>query len=393
MKKQIVIFLLIVISTNLFAQKLSEETEISILTCSPGPELYTAFGHTAIRVEDPNSELDRVFNYGSFNFNIPNFYLKFVRGQLNYQLALEKYKSFERQYSRDNRDVYAQVLNIDYEQKKSLYKYLIWKSQPENKYYLYDFFFDNCATRVRDVLKDEFGDSLLLPEKDYEKTLRQMLNPYLASRPWMHLGINSVIGTPSDQAVNTHLAIYLPDNLDTVFTNSFLITKDGKIPFVLERRHVIKKNDTGVQLSFYKKYFTPKITFWLFFILVLIFTIIEFFRKSKNYIFDFILTFIFGLAGMIILLTWFGTIHRAADTNLNVLWALPTHVVVAFFILKKKKPSFLKLYFLIVGIYNLLIIATWSTIPQEFDLAILPLILTLSIRYLSAYWYELRIKN
>jgi len=387
MKKYTIIALILILSNSMFAQKISENTEVSVLTCSPGPELYTAFGHSAIRFQDLDGRLDYVFNYGSFNFSTPNFYLKFVRGELNYMLAVEGYEGFEREYSRDNRDVYAQILDLTYEQKQSLLNYLFWKSKDENKYYLYDFFFDNCATRVRDVLKHQLGDSIIFQERDYNKTLRQMLNPYLEGRDWLHFGINTVIGLPSDQNADSQLAMYLPDNVDTVFANSYLISDKGKIPLVKERRHIIKSIKKHEKKSFFNKNFTPKNVFWLFFIGTLLFTIYEFFKKKKNYILDFIITITFGLIGLLVVLTWFGTIHGAADKNLNILWALPTHLVFAFFIIKKNKPKFLKNYFLVITIYNLIFLSAWVFLPQEIDLAVLPLFLILTVRYFSAFLY------
>ncbi len=387
MKKYTIIALILILSNSIFAQMISENTEVSVLTCSPGSELYTAFGHSAIRVQDLDGRIDYVFNYGSFNFSTPNFYLKFVRGELNYMLGIEGYEGFEREYSRDNRDVYAQIIDLTYDQKQSLLKYLLWKSKDKNKYYLYDFFFDNCATRIRDVLKHELGDSIIFQERDYDKTLRQMLNPYLEGQDWLHFGINTVIGLPSDQNADSQLAMYLPDNVDTVFANSYLISENGKIPLVKERRHIIKSIKKDEKKSFINKYFVPKNVFWFLFIATLLFTIYEFVKKKKNYILDFVVTLIFGLIGLLVVLTWFGTIHGAADKNLNILWALPTHFIFAFFIIKKNKPKFLKNYFLIITIYNIIFLSIWAFLPQEIDLAVLPLFLLLTIRYLSAFLY------
>lgn len=387
MKKIFVLILTIFLLLSAFSQNNSEDIEISVLTCSPGPELYTAFGHSAIRVRIPQANKDYVFNYGSFNFNTPNFYVKFVRGQLNYMLAVERYKSFEREYSEANRDVYAQVLNLDAEQKEKIYKYLMWKSLPENKYYLYDFFFDNCATRVRDVLSSQLGDSIIYQQREYDQTLRQMLNPYLENRAWLHFGINTMIGLPSDQKANSHLAMYLPDHLDTILSNTQIINQNGKMPIVAERKHIIKSVDNDKKSSFFKKNFTPAKVLWLVFVIISAFTAFEFVKNRKNFVLDFVLTVIFGIISLLVLLIWFGTEHGAAETNLNIVWALPTHIFLSFLFLKKKKSNFLKYYVLSVAIFNLLVFAVWAWFPQEFDFAAIPLILILTLRYFQTFLY------
>ena len=388
MKKQILLFTLLFIFSYSFSQKATETTEISVLTCSAGPELYTAFGHSAFRVKDTVRNFDFVYNYGSFNFNIPNFYLKFIRGNLYYMCAVEQYSSFESSYAKDNRDVYEQTLNLTFAEKDKLFKYLQWRSRPENREYLYDFFFDNCATRIRDDLENQFGDSLAYPQKEYSVTLRQMINPYLADRPWLHLGINMLLGLPSDIKADIHYAQFLPDYMDTIFTSTVIITENNKKELIKSREHIVKRLDKHEEKSFLQKYFVPVYVLWAIFGLILLFTIWEFIKKRKNYIIDFILLFLFGISGLLILFMWFGTHHNAVANNLNFLWALPTHLILSFFLFKKQKSNFVKKYYLIAGIYNLLFLIAWFFLPQEFDIALIPLILSLTVRFFGGYLYE-----
>ncbi|MEQ8575940.1 MAG: DUF4105 domain-containing protein, partial [Fulvivirga sp.] len=166
--------------------QLSEKAEINILTCGPFQgELYSAFGHSAIRVYDPVNGLDLLYNYGVFDFDQPNFYLNFARGNLNYKLAVMDYTRFRDYYIYYNRYIHEQVLNLNIEQKQKLFDFLQWNMKPENQYYLYDYFYDNCATRVRDALITTFGDDITFDgsyiETDY--TIRDLTDIYLAQQP------------------------------------------------------------------------------------------------------------------------------------------------------------------------------------------------------------------
>ena len=116
MKKLIIILLLL--ASNFFSEaktylQLSDSAEVTLITCTPGTELYSIFGHSAIRIKDPVYLLDRVYNFGTFDFNTPNFYVKFVKGRLDYMLSTSKYKYFEYSYKVENRGVVEQKLNIN----------------------------------------------------------------------------------------------------------------------------------------------------------------------------------------------------------------------------------------------------------------------------------------
>ena len=139
---------------------LSEAAEISIITIGPGKNLYDKFGHSAFRVKDEANGIDWAYNYGTYDFNTPNFYTKFAQGKLNYNLSVAYFEAFYQNYVQENRWVKEQVLNLSSTEKNELFQYLQNNATPENRGYLYDFFFDNCATRIRDVLKAVLGEEL-----------------------------------------------------------------------------------------------------------------------------------------------------------------------------------------------------------------------------------------
>ena len=204
---------------------LSGTARISLMTVAPGAELYSTFGHSALRVFDPERGLDKIYNYGTFDFDQPNFYLNFVRGRLLYSLATESFRSFEYGNRLEQRQMKEQVLALRPDQKQRLFDLLEENATPANRDYLYDFFYDNCATRIRDVLQKATSDSLQwernqLPEGT---TLRDLLGFYLTEHPWTQYGINLVLGKPTDRLADTYSSMFLPDYLhDAVSGARFL---------------------------------------------------------------------------------------------------------------------------------------------------------------------------
>ena len=156
MKLKITLFFFFTFNVALIGQslQLSQFTEISVLTVGPGASLNDAFGHSGFRVKDTMFKMDIVFGYGQYDFDTPNFYLKFAQGKLNYLMSVHEYQDFYDSYVYYNRTIDEQVLNLSAEQKQALFNQLATNYQPENRAYLYDFFYDNCATRIRDMVED-----------------------------------------------------------------------------------------------------------------------------------------------------------------------------------------------------------------------------------------------
>ncbi len=230
-------FLLIALfSLSLQAQKhnLSEGAEISIITCGPGhEELYEAFGHSAIRIKDKASNLDRVYNYGTFNFNTPNFYIKFARGKLDYELRAYPFSLFLKSYQRENRWVKEQVLDLETQDKIDIYQYLETNAEPRNRAYKYDFFYNNCSTKIYDVLKSVLKDKLIF-DKDFSKknmSHRDLIQLYLKNHQWGDFGIDLALGSSIDDEANSK-ASGIPATswqIRITLDNSSLSLKSGNI--------------------------------------------------------------------------------------------------------------------------------------------------------------------
>ena len=374
------LFLLIILSFSLSisAQKLSPNAQISLITCAPGEELYSVFGHNAVRVKDPAHGIDWVYNYGTFNFNEPGFYVKFVRGKLNYMLSVGYFRNFIYAYQRENRSVREQILNLSPLQKQQMFDFLQYNARPENKYYKYDFFFDNCATRVRDVLENEFKNDLRF-HSDYKDSLsfRDLLMPYLQEHYWSRFGINLILGAVIDRKATFRETMFLPDYLEKAAAKASIKQNGTVLPLVKHTQTLFFQTENDTSTPFIIR---PATLFWTLFIVALILSYLEIKKKKTYKFFDFIFFFTIGTIGMILFLVWVATDHTAVVQNWNLIWALPTHFFIAFVLLMKNKPAFLKYYFLISGGLAILVLAFWWLIPQEFDYAIIPLILIIALR-------------
>lgn len=364
---------------QLFAQHitLTPESEVSLVTCGPGEELYEAFGHTAIRIHDPNLGFDVVYNYGTFDFNQPNFYWNFVTGRSMYMLATNRYSSFVRAYQYYNRSVREQFLNMTLEQKQRLLDKLTWNAQKENREYLYDYFFDNCSTRPRDILLEAMQgeidfDTAYLPEN--RLTIRELTDLYIIDeQPWGDLGIDLCLGTPIDQPATAMQYMYLPEKLEDAFDHAF-VTRNGERLSLVERKQVTFKSAPRVEQ---KSWFVPQIVFVAILLFSAVFlTIFRVAGKSTRFFegLVFMITSFIGFNGVFL---WFFTNHYAADHNWNILWSLPTNAIFGYALLKKNRPKWTRHYALFLIILYAGMLVGWNYIPQllHFSLKFLVLLL------------------
>ncbi len=366
------------------AQKLSPKAEISILTVSPGDELYTKFGHSAIRVKDPVLNIDWVFNYGTFDFNTPHFYLKFIKGRLNYMLSVQTFKGFVWVYSGENRWVDEQVLDLTQSQKQRIFDFLVWNARPENKFYLYDFFFDNCATRVRDVVFDQLGDSIVFRNYPMKLTYRQAFNRYMRDNPWLLFGENLLVGSIADKKMTLWDAMYLPDFLEQAFDQIKIKSPVGDKPIVKTNQRIIEADREMPRTPWYN----PLVVFSLLALIIALSAYFEVKNSRRRRWLDFVLFFLLGLTGVVLALMWGLTDHVATKNNYNILWAFPLHLVYAFFVLKKQLPAWAKLYtsaffFVYIALFLVYLAGTVTgfwLIPQQVDPGVLPLTVIAIIR-------------
>ena len=377
--KYIVILLLIIAPTLSFSQNqvidLSPKGDISLLTFDPGEQLYEVFGHSAVRVKDPVRNIDVVYNYGTFDFDAPNFYLKFIRGQLDYFLSLAKYDAFKRKYIAQKREIREQVLNLTHKEANKLFHFLQKNYLPENRYYRYDFFFDNCATRIRDILPKVFGDRIHFSDSfvKKERTFRDLLDLYLTDSPWSHFGINVILGKPTDNRADFKEHMFLPDYLEKGYGSAYLSTNGSRKPLVKKHHKIFSPKQKNRETS--STIPSPSILFWSIFTLIALLTFYEIYTKKRFSVIDGIFFLSSGLLGALIIFLWFFTDHTVTVKNWNILWTLPTNIIAGVFLFKNSKNKILGYYMLVVATIAVLLFPFWEVIPQRFDLRFIPLIL------------------
>ncbi len=344
---------------------LSEEARMSLLTATPGEALYSLFGHSALWVYDPVYNIDEVYNWGTFDFDTPYFYLKFLRGRLLYKLTVVPLNHFLYSYHYQGRGVYEQILNLDQDEMDDIYAYLQHNRRPENIYYLYDFFFDNCATRIRDIADNktdvDWGPD---PHPHEERSFRDMLEPYVSHLPWAAFGIDLLLGLPSDKRATPWHYMFLPDEMFIAFQHA---RKDDSSLFISSYNELLPE--------LYEKPspfpVTPLVLFWVLFVA----GVLSVFRERVFIIMSRIFFFVLGAAGLLIFVMWFLSNHYATAMNLNILWALPTHLYFAFRIKGRERLSAMsRAYFRIVLYLGLILMILWPLIPQGFNPAFFPLI-------------------
>jgi len=367
--------------------QLSPSAQISVLTCGPGEELYSTFGHSAFRVQDPSQGIDVVYNYGTFDFDTPNFYLKFTRGKLLYQLSRTSFSRFLYTYQLENRWVKEQLLALTPEQTNTLFQFLEQNNLPENKAYKYDFFFDNCSSRIRDVLGNTLDNHLDFKASHLENqyTFRALIHQNLTTNSWSSFGIDLALGAIIDRKATQKEHMFLPQYVLEQLSNTTLGSKN----LVLRERDILDAKNTHKDVYFLA---SPLFWFLLLLVFVMAITYIDFKNSFRSRSLDLFLFLLTGIAGLIILLLWFATDHSATANNFNFLWVFPGNLVVAFLMLRKKKsPKWLDTYMLVLlgGIALTLIL--WIIGVQQFSPLIVPLLLLLSVRYAFLYrWYTTR---
>lgn len=356
----------------------STQAEISLLTCDPGSEIYSVFGHTAIRVNDPVNGFDLVYNFGTFDFNTPNFYTKFIKGQLMYTLSRYNFSDFKVEYRMLDRSIFEQKLNISLQEKQKIFYLLEVHFQPENRYYLYDFFFTNCTTKVLDLIESAIDDPGYFSQFSSltDRSFRQNLGIYLEPIPWVRLGIDLMLGLPSDRFMTVRESMYLPLELMQ------RVDLEKNRDLFNDIQIVFKADVSKTSSSLWK---SPNTIFWGILLLVLILTFLEFKRKIDTNWPDKILFSIIGLFGILFTLLWAFSDHEGMNNNLNILWAFPLHLPVFLFQKYLGKPVF-RGYIVVTGILLAGVLIFWNIIPQEFNSALFPLVLILLIRSFSIYW-------
>jgi hypothetical protein len=383
MKKIMAVLLLTGFFNGLKAQQDPSCTiQVSLLTCSPGEELYLTWGHSALRVIDSSNNTDIIYNYGTFDFDDPAFYSKFTRGKLMYFVSVQKFESFLEEYQYYQRGITEQVLDLTCAEKKKLVSALQENAKEENRYYKYDFIIDNCTTRLRDIVFKNANATAISKDirPNEEITFRKLIHKYLDSsyQYWSKLGIDILLGRPLDKKLTNDEAMFLPDYLLKGFDSTNLSGVAPGRPLVLEKKEILKPALPERKSS----PFTPLIVFTILFFVIFVLGLLKNTGKFLS-VFDFILFFISGILGVFLLFMWFGTDHPECKNNFNLAWAMPFHFIIVFFLFRKWR--WLKYYFFINSIFLLILLILWTWLPQEMNNALIPVVCLQLVRSLAQY--------
>ena len=357
-----------------FAQD-SSRLRISLLTCSPGEELYSIFGHSAVRIIDSNSVTDYIYNFGTFDFDQEGFYLKFMRGKLLYFVSAERTDDFINAYAYEKRGITEQVLNLSATEKKKIQHALNENLKPENRFYKYDFFLDNCTTRLRDLISNSKSTSPILPAvMPQQTTYRQAIHHYLekGNQHWSELGIDILLGARTDKIMTSSEQQFLPDNL------MYSIDSCKNIELVKEKSILYSPLIETEKDAF----FSPLNCFLL--LLIFIFCI-GFIKHpiSQKFLntFDVLFFIATGLLGVILILMWVATDHSMTKNNLNLFWALPTNLWVAFQLNRNRR--WILNYLRVVVVISSLLLVFWRFLPQEFNISLIPIVILIIWRCIN----------
>ena len=355
---------------------LSAQATVSLVTVAPGEELYSVFGHTAVWIQDPQTGINEVYNYGTFDFNESNFYIKYIRGKLLYALAIGKIENMVYGAQYENRTVTAQQLNLSAAQTSKLYAFLQRNYQPDQRYYKYDHFYDNCTTRVRDALQSVCGDSLKFGQNPDSLTFRQWIDRYLQHHHYADFGIDLGISSPADKPASSDESMFLPDNLMNLTATATVMRNGRPEKFELTHQTLFQ----AVPRPALSDGITPTMLFWLLLAVGVLITIWQFRGTGRQFWLDAVLFSVIGLLGWLLAFLWFGTDHRATVQNWHLWWALPLHFPVALWLLRKHKANWLRIYFILYLALLVLLLVSWKFIPQRIDYELIPIVLLLALR-------------
>ena len=377
-KKLIILFLLIVSFTLNAQLKLTTESQISVLTMGPGTALNDAFGHTAIRIKDPVYKFDIVFDYGRYDFETEHFYLKFAQGKLDYEVIQSEFKRFFRYYQYNNRSVKEQVLNLSTAQKTALYEHLKETIKPENKSYPYDFFYNNCATKLKDDIENILDNQLVYyPKPTFERfSFRNLIRSDLNQNSWGILGIDLALGSKIDQIATVEEHMFLPKYLYQLLENARLKSDDSKL---ISTSKTLNPSNATAQNNFFS---SPFFILGILAFIMLLVTYKDYKNKTRSKWLDISLFAFTGVIGVVLLLLWVATDHQTTAYNYNLLWACAFNLLFIPSIYKSKLNnrglSYLKFLVLLLCLMGL----HWITGVQSFAISLIPLLIAIGVRYL-----------
>ena len=380
MKRLFVVLVLGVCCSIAFAVKpLSSQAQVSLLTCSPCNEaIYTKFGHSSIRIADPEHNFDIVFNYGVFSFSQPRFIPRFIKGETDYELGIENTSFFLEIYRLRGSLVEEQILNLNAEERENLWQALMENYEPKNRYYRYNFVFDNCATRPYQMIENCCNETLFWDIDSIKTTYRTLFAEKLGYNTWGCFGVDILIGSEADKPIGFQKEkFFLPSYLNQ-FAQKAYIGKEQR-PLVKANRSYPSLEEEQTSLPFIA---SPIAVCCLVLLFVALITVYERWKNIRLKWLDSLLFILAGICGTIIFYLMAFSQHPLVDYNYNILWLNPLLIIVGIAAWVKPRK-----WLSVAHIINMLLIAVVFLLCalgiQAFHVAFLPLIAMLLLRSLS----------
>jgi hypothetical protein len=376
MKKALITtIVLLLVSFGRILSQPSNDTLVYLLTIGPGTETYSIYGHSALLVKISSVKPDLVFNWGIFDFNTKNFAWKFAKGRLDYYLGVQTLDGFLQDYFLEKRYVYSQRINLTAGETAILIDLIKENLKPENKKYRYDFFYDDCSTRIRDLLEKSTGNKLRYPPDDSDDlpTFRELVGKYQAPYQWLNTGINLIMGKSADKEAGVRDRMFLPVDMMEGLSGT-TINRSGKmIPLLQNPEVLVDFESPDLKPDFLS---SPAIVLTLVIVLMLIMAALTKSRKIIRLL-DISMYSVFSILSLLMIFFNFFTDHQQMRWNLNIIWLNP-FILICLFMLILNKPGII--WFRIVFYISAFFIVVQSILPQEFDVAFILLTVMLLIR-------------
>ena len=342
-----------------------DSVEISLLTCQPHDEVYSLYGHTAIRYHDfhKKGKVDAAFNYGVFNFHAPHFVARFVFGLTDYELGAFPYHLFQAEYRHFGSMVTEQVLNLTAQEKYQLRQALSENLRPENCVYRYNYFYNNCTTKARDIIERCINGKVEYAEReDYTPTYREMIHEMTQRNPWSRFGNDLLLGIKADQPTTLRQQEFLPQNLMYDFDRARINDNGTCRPLVKERRVSVPP---GVQMHESGFPLSPLVCFSILLVIGIIIFLIEWKMQSIFIVWDVLLMLATGIIGIVLTLMLFSQ-HPTVSLNLQIILFNPLPWLFLWPVIRKKKTIYwhltaiLSILFLIGALFQSYAEGIWS---------------------------------
>lgn len=355
-----------------------DSVEVSLLTCQPHEEIYSLYGHTALRYHDLKRNEDWAFNYGIFNFHAPHFVLRFVFGLTDYELGVIPTDIFKQEYRRFGSQVTEQVLNLTNEEKHAIHKALYENYRPENRVYRYNYFYDNCTTRARDMVERNINGQVRYQDNpDYEPTYREMVRECTMAHPWATWGNDFLLGIKADLKTDQRQQEFLPNNLLHDFARAQIIRTDGRyVPLVKETRQIVP---SGVQIVEQDFPLTPTECAIILLIISLLVFAYEWKKRRTLKWWDILLMTMQGLMGLVLFVMIFSQ-HPTTSINLQILLFNPLPLFYIYNMYRRKKTHYWNLLVCMVLLFY--IGGIWQDYAEGLEIVALCLLIR--------YWSNLR---